>query len=197
MVNPPEAQSCLSCGAALLRASDSGYAGQGSPRPAIPAPGSFSYGHDSAAASYQSELNAEENTSGWGQARPAPYWASGWTFAGAIPFGLFALYNGLQAYGLAGILLSVLGLPLVLLLWPFSIGYIVYIGFRGRELAWRSRRFADRRQYEQMMYSWNVAGAFSLVVVVVLYVLWIALVINSFGSSPLLFSGSYDPSCNT
>jgi len=195
--NPSEAQSCLSCGAGLERSYSAEHANQGTTRAAIPAPESFSYSLGTAEANYHTELVAEENSSGWAYARPTPVWARGWTFAGAVPFGLFALYNGMHVYGLVGILLSVFGLPFVWLLWPLSIGYIVYLGLRGRELAWRGRRFTDRLHYEQTMRSWNIAGAWSLAIVAVLYLLWIGLVLSSFGGLPMLSPAPADPSCYT
>jgi hypothetical protein len=197
MENPVEAQSCLSCGAVLPRVRSARQAASNAARTAVPAPGTIGYSFGALDSPYQTELDVDENSSGWGYARPAPAWTGGWSFAGAVPFGLFALYNGMHVYGLAGILLSVFGLPLILLLWPFSIGYIVYLGFKGRELAWRGRRFADRREYEQAMRSWNIAGAWSLLLVVVLYVLWAALFVNSVDVTPLLAPGAADPSCYT
>ena len=98
---------------------------------------------------YGSYGNLDSNTSGMGPGYPAPPEASGWSFAGCIPYGLFAFINGSVLWGVLGIVLNFIG---------FGIIYIIYIGIQGRELAWRNRRFANVQQYVDTMNAWNVWG---------------------------------------
>jgi hypothetical protein len=188
--NPREAHSCLCCGAPLEAVAGGAPLNPGEPAYAIPSPEHFRSGGWGIAASYQQPWESEENSSGWGDTRQAPPWARGWSFAGALPFGLFAFCNGSQSLGVIGMLLTVFGLPFVMLLWPFSLGYIVYLGLKGRELAWRGRRFAGRRQYEQTMRVWHVAGALAMIVVPALYLVWIVALISSLGDLSPLFDGT-------
>ncbi|MBN2083339.1 zinc ribbon domain-containing protein [bacterium] len=107
--------------------------------------------------------NLDSNTSGMGPGYPVPPEASGWTFAGCVPYGLFAFINGSVLWGVLGIVLNFVSLGIV---------YIIYIGIQGRELAWRSRRFANVQQYVDTMNAWNVWGIVLAVVSGVAFGLW-------------------------
>jgi len=89
-----------------------------------------------------------------GPGYPAPAQASGWTFAGCVPFGLFAFFNGSIIWGLV----AVLGGFIPYIGGVAGLVYLIYIGIQGRELAWRSRRFANIQQYVETMNAWNMAG---------------------------------------
>jgi hypothetical protein len=146
---------------------------------------------------YHPGIAEEDNTSGWGYSKPAPERASGWSFAAAVPFGLFALYNGMHAWGVIGILLTVFGLwcgPLAL---PFVIGYVVYLGIKGRELAWRGRRFADTAQYEATMRVWNIVGAISLVIGPALALFWTIMILSSLNDMSGMMIDPGDSGCYT
>jgi hypothetical protein len=89
------------------------------------------------------------NTSGMGEGYPVPPEASGWTFAGFVPWGLFSFCNGNSTWGLIGLLLWFFG---------FSMVYWIYIGITGKENAWRNRRFDSVQQYVDTMRAWNNWG---------------------------------------
>jgi hypothetical protein len=155
----------------------------------VPSPQAFATAHAAGAQTYGGTATTQENTSGWGAAYPLPREARGWTYAGIVPFGLFPLYNGLQAWGVAGLVLTALGFPLFFLVWPLQLAYMIYIGLRGRELAWRSRRFRTLSEYEQAMHVWNVVGMISLIVGAFLLVAWGWYIFNSPVFVPVNSSG--------
>jgi len=110
------------------------------------------------------------NTSGMGEGMPVPPETQGWTFAGCLPLGLFGLMNGVMLWG---------GLALAgcLIVWPLYIVYTIYIGIKGRELAWRYRRFDSVLQYEETMRVWNTWGIICLaafVLIVIAYFVFFA-----------------------
>jgi len=156
--NPANAQTCLTCGLSLAAYHEPQPVAGGASAQAVPSPVHLrqTYG------GHQYDYHDAGNTSGWGTNKPVPDFARGWSFAGLVPFGMFALYNGQQAWGVAGILLTVLTFPGGFLAWPLMIGYVVFIGLKGRELAWQGRRFTSRKQYEDTMRVWNTVGLFSL-----------------------------------
>lgn len=108
-------------------------------------------GGDIAAPMYGYGMPPDGNTSGMGQGYPVPPEASGWTFAGCVPFGLFAFLNGSTLWGVLGIAGWFVGGIL-------GIVYLIYIGVQGRDLAWRSRRFNSVQEYQETMRSWNTWG---------------------------------------
>lgn len=163
----------------------------------MPPPASLAYSHAAPGALYHSGVPAENNTSGRGGTESAPAWVGGWSFAAAVPFGMFALYNGMQVWGIVGILLTLLGLWLGPLALPFCIGYVVYLGIKGREQAWQWRRFTDRAQFESIMRVWNIAGMVCLVIVPLIWLLWAAVLLSSMMNSPGFFAETGDPGCYT
>ena len=191
--NPHQAHSCLSCGAALPAGGfgDGGYAAAATH--AVPPPTSLAYRHAAPNTLYHTSLPAKDNTSGHGDVAAAPAGVGGWSFAAAVPFGLFALYNGMQVWGIIGILLTVFGLWLGPLALPFCIGYIVYLGIKGRELAWHWRRFADRTQFEATMRVWNIAGVFSLIIGPLIWLVWTVLLLSNMFNSPGFVADTCDP----
>jgi hypothetical protein len=105
-----------------------------------------------------------------GPGYPAPAVASGWTFAGCVPFGLFAFFNKSVVWGLVGLLGGFV--PIASIFPIVALVYAIYIGIQGRELAWRGRKFASVGQYEETMTVWNTWGAALAVVSVLLGVLF-------------------------
>jgi len=93
-----------------------------------------------------------------------PASAAGWTFAGFIPFGIFAFLNGHTMMG-------VIGLAVNILLGPLYIAYAIYIGIAGRKLAWENRQFSSVEEYEGTMKAWHMWGMILLIVGIVLSML--------------------------
>jgi hypothetical protein len=140
------------------------------PPPAAPQygqPGGYPPGY----APYQPQ---DGNTSGMGPGYPTPPEASGWTFAGCVPYGLFAFFNGSILWGILGIVLNVFSLGLI---------YIIYIGIQGRDLAWRNRRFTGVPQFVETMNAWNtwglVLGIIGIVGMVLYFIFFIAMIAAS------------------
>jgi len=119
--------------------------------PAAAPPYGQSGGYPAGYPYYQAQ---DGNTSGMGPGYPAPAEASGWTFAGCVPFGLFAFFNGSIIWGLV----AVLGGMIPYIGGVAGLVYLIYMGVQGRELAWRSRRFANLHQYIATMNAWNTWG---------------------------------------
>jgi hypothetical protein len=94
------------------------------------------------------------NTSGMKEHAVLPAEAKGWSYAGFIPFGAFGFGMGFGALGIVGFLGTVLGW-FGLLVW---IGYIVACGVKGREYAWRQRKFVSIEQYTKSLELWDSAG---------------------------------------
>lgn len=133
------------------------------PDHAAPPPPPYNPGHYAPAAyggaPYGAAPYGDVNTSGMGPGYPLPYQTQGWTFAGFVPFGLFAFVNGSVLWGVLYWLLSFFGVSLV---------YNIYVGIKGRELAWQSRRFDSLQQFEETMAAWNRWGIISLIASVLL-----------------------------
>ena len=128
------------------------------------------------------------NTSGMGAEYPIPDGVKGWTFAGMAPFGLFALYNGMWGWGIAGLLLTAAA-------FPFYIIYVLVIGIVGREEAWRNRRFGNMAQFERTMNIWSYAGIILGVFALGIFVYWIYLMFQFMLMFPA--SGPSDPNAYT
>jgi hypothetical protein len=99
-----------------------------------------------------------------GMAAAPPASAAGWTFAGFIPFGIFAFLNG-------NMMMGIIGLAVNILLCPLYIAYSIYIGIAGRKLAWENRQFSSVEEFESTMKAWNMWGMILLVVGIVLSML--------------------------
>lgn len=107
------------------------------------------------------------NTSGMGTAYPPPPQTQGWNFGGCVPWGLFGFFNGSTLWGVLGLVAHFTGLSLV---------YAIYIGIKGKELAWQNRRFDSMMQFEDTMKAWNRWGIIVTVIEVVLLFLYIVFV---------------------
>jgi hypothetical protein len=113
------------------------------------------------------------NTSGMGQGYPVPPQASGWTFAGFVPFGIFHFFNGNTGLGVLGLFTSLLSF--IWFLGILNLGYSIYVGITGRESAWRNRRFNSAMEYDDTMRTWNTAGLVLLVLGVLVWIGFIML----------------------
>jgi hypothetical protein len=121
-------------------------------------------------------MAAGTNTTNQGKDAIVPSEASGWTFAGFVPFGLFAFKHGLLWWGVIGILACIPSLGIVL--WLI---YWIYIGVNGKKLAWRHRRFESAQQFRDTMRAWNMWGIILLPVTIVLaYAILIAIALPNF-----------------
>ena len=110
---------------------------------------------------------ADGNTSGMGEGYAVPPFTQGWTFAGCLPFGLFAFLNNSTLWGvlgLGGMIISALQLV-----------YAIYVGIEGRKLAWKNRRFESVQQFEETMRAWNNWGLGCLVAQVIMMVIFFAI----------------------
>ena len=101
----------------------------------------------------QYAVPADGNTSGMGAGYGEPSEASGWTFAGFVPFGIYAFVMGNVMWGVIGLLSLI----------PYvggiaSLVYAIYIGVNGKKLAWQGKRFDSVEQYAQAMKTWNLIG---------------------------------------
>jgi len=171
--NPVKTQTCVSCGQVLTPgmvapgAHGTALAGGGLVATAVPSPQSLQHSQQEHSRESWSDGQPErENTSGWGSGYPIPQAVQGWTFAGMAPFGLFALYNGMWGWGIAGLLLTAVVYPL----YPV---YMVIVGVTGREQAWRNRRFQDMVQYERTMQAWSFAGIILGLITLGCFVYWV------------------------
>jgi hypothetical protein len=131
-------------------------------------------------AGYRPPMPLDGNTSGMGDGYPIPPEASGWSFAGFVPWGLFCFFNGNPTWGAISIGLAFVGLNIV---------SAIYVGVTGKENAWRNRRFESIQQYLDVMRAWNLAGIWVLAIAGVLVVFYILFVIGIIG---LAASGQLD-----
>jgi hypothetical protein len=106
-----------------------------------------------------------------GSAYLPPRDTEGWTFAGCVPAGLFGFVNGSTLWGVLG-LLGCLGVPIV------SWVYAIYVGIKGKELAWQNRRFDSVYQFRDTMRAWNSWGIFWMVIGIIGFILYFVLVFS-------------------
>lgn len=125
-------------------------------------------------------IPADGNTSGMGTGYPLPDGVDRFSFVGCIPFGIFALANKINVWGVIGLVAGILLFiptwvtPLAgldFLFWLAVIVYAVYICVAGRKLAWLNRRFDSQQQYHDTMATWNRWGIGCLVASILLHVL--------------------------
>lgn len=111
------------------------------------------------------------NTSGQGAQAVLPAEAKGWSWAGFVPLGAFGFALGqplLGILGLAGLLTGRIGL---FYLWPL---YALVIGLKGRELAWRQRRFGSVAQYAATLGAWDTVGKVFVALDLLFYIIFLA-----------------------
>ena len=110
------------------------------------------------------------NSSGSGPQAILPEEASGWTFAGCVPFGLFGFMNNLAGWGLLGCVGG-----LLVLLFPV---YFFVIGVSGKQMAWKNQTFSSVEEYRRSMANWNTAGLVFFILGIV-YVIAISFLLMS------------------
>lgn len=102
------------------------------------------------------------NSSGTGLQAWTPKEAQGWTFAGFVPLGLFALSNNITSWGLLALACSIvpyIGIVVLPLCW-------IYIGINGKKLAWKLRKFESREQFKKTMAAWENAGGIMFIILI-------------------------------
>ncbi len=111
---------------------------------------------------------SDGNTSGMGAGYGEPPEASGWTFAGFVPFGIYAFVMGNVMWGVIGLVTQLCGLYLI---------YSIFVGVQGKKLAWQGKRFASLEEYNQAQSTWNIVGVVCLAVGVLLTIAAFALLV--------------------
>ena len=89
----------------------------------------------------------------------------GWTFTGFIPWGLFGFLYGATFLGIIGLTQQIL-LFTNQMEKPFwgtagtilSFFYILYIGFMGRKIAWKKRKWPNAEAFNSVMRRWEGWG---------------------------------------
>jgi hypothetical protein len=151
------------------------------PPPPPPAASSYPPAYQAPASAYGIAAPFEGNTSGMGTTYPAPPFTQGWSFAGFVPFGAFAFTNGSSLWGALWWVLGFFG---------FSIVYSIYVGIKGREMAWQGRRFDSIEQFEGTMKAWNTWGLVCLIVgasLILLYIIFFVVIMGVAMSDPNAF----------
>ena len=98
----------------------------------------------------QKQVSLVRNSSGMGAEALIPAEASGFTAAGCLPFGIFALYNGQLALGILGVVGQFFP--------PLNLAYIGIVGFHGKRLAWQNRKFESVEHFRSVMEAWDAWG---------------------------------------
>ena len=99
-----------------------------------------------------------ENNSGGGSAITPPAGVKGWSWGAFIWQGIWAIFNrtwiGLLAF-----------VPYIGLIFAF------YLGFKGRELAWRNKRWDSLEHFNRVQRSWSRWGVIIFLALILLGVL--------------------------
>ena len=91
------------------------------------------------------DIYVGENTSGQGNSAPLPPGIAGWSWGAFLLNWIWAIGNSV-CIGLLAII-------------PY-VGFIfaIYIGIKGREMAWRKRRWESIEHFNQVQRSWSKWG---------------------------------------
>jgi len=168
--NPDNAQFCASCGYQLQSAAEPPAAPpeQPAPPPAAPAPPAAAppaaAPPQAPAAPPQYQAAPPPATPVMAPSGPEPPSAAGWSFAGFVPFGIFAFVNNMTMWGVVGLIVNIL-------LGPLYVVYAIIIGLQGKKLAWENRHFDSVQQFDDTMKAWNMWGLILLIVGVVIFIL--------------------------
>jgi hypothetical protein len=88
-----------------------------------------------------------ENTSGQGESAIVPEEVKGWSWAGFGLTWIWGVFNG--------VLISLL----VLIPFPFfSLAWAIVLGVKGREWAWRNKRWDSVEHFKNSQRPWDIAG---------------------------------------
>jgi len=99
-----------------------------------------------------------ENTSGQGELATVPEEVKGWSWAGFGLTWIWGVFNG--------VLIS-----LLCLIPFFNLAWAIVLGIKGKEWAWRNKKWDSIEHFKSMQRPWNIAGivvfAISMVALVV------------------------------
>ena len=97
---------------------------------------------------------APENTSGQGASAIVPEEVKGWSWAGFGLTWIWGVFNG--------VLISLLALiPFFAFVWA------IVLGIKGREWAWRNKKWDSIEHFKNSQRPWDIAG-------IVLFAIWVA-----------------------
>jgi len=113
---------------------------------------------------------APENTSGQGELAIVPQEIKGWSWAGFGLTWIWGVFNG--------VLISLLCLiPFFAFIWA------IVLGVKGREWAWRNKKWDSVEHFKNTQRPWDIAG-------IVLFAIWaVVIILIPVGLVPLFFFG--------
>jgi hypothetical protein len=98
-----------------------------------------------------------ENTSGQGESATVPEEVKGWSWAGFGLTWIWGVFNG--------VLISLLALiPFFAFIWA------IVLGIKGREWAWRNKKWESVEHFKNTQRPWDIAG-------IVLFAIWVVAII--------------------
>jgi hypothetical protein len=97
------------------------------------------------------------NTSGQGEAAIVPEEVKGWSWAGFGLTWIWGVFNG--------VLISLLALIPV-----FALVWAIVLGIKGREWAWRNKRWDSVEHFKNTQRPWDTAG-------IVLFAIWVVAIV--------------------
>jgi zinc-ribbon domain len=103
---------------------------------------------------------APENTSGQGESARVPEEVKGWSWAGFGLTWIWGVFNG--------VLISLLCLiPVFGIVWAFVLGA------KGKEWAWRNKRWESVEHFKNTQRPWDIAG---IVIFAISMIAWVAVI---------------------
>ena len=110
------------------------------------------------------------NTSGQGSAAAVPEEVKGWSWGGFLLTWIWGIGNNVM-------------IALLALVGPISFIMAIYLGIKGRELAWQSKRWDSVEHFNRSQRNWGIAGLFIAAIPVLIILLIILIVaINPAGN---------------
>jgi hypothetical protein len=103
---------------------------------------------------------APENTSGQGASATVPEEVKGWSWAGFGLTWIWGVFNG--------VLISLLAL-----IPGFALIWAIVLGIKGREWAWRNKKWDSVEHFKNTQRPWDIAG---IVIFAIGVVAWIAII---------------------
>ena len=111
-----------------------------------------------------------ENTSGQGESAIVPQEVKGWSWAGFGLTWIWGVFNGVF-------------ISLLCLIPFFAFVWAIVLGVKGREWAWRNKKWDSIEHFKNTQRPWDIAG-------IVLFAIWVVVVILiPVGLIPLFFFG--------
>jgi hypothetical protein len=107
-----------------------------------------------------------ENTSGQGESAIVPEEVKGWSWAGFGLTWIWGVFNGVLIS-----LLFLIPFPL------FSLAWAIVLGVKGREWAWRNKRWDSVEHFKNSQRPWDIAGIVLFAIAVVALIIIIPAVL--------------------